>query len=200
MSDDIDDFVKKVRKYFNIDADVFDMDVFVLPEPFKEPLDDNDFKRAFKVSYHYEKGMKKPKISIDGDIDEKQLHDYLKKHKYIDKIKDHVPLSPEINNRINGDDLILEDYLFDLPPEVQEPYMEVNEFDDFTEIILEISGIKKEDISLYYNDEGNLITFCAQNETKNILKDIPLSFRCSKDNTSIEINNGIIVLKVWRSE
>ena len=200
MSDDIDDFMKKVRRFFNIDTDKFDMDVFVLPEPLKEPHDFKDPKRAFKVSYHYEKGMDKPEIKIDSNIDEKKLHDYLKNHNYLDKIKDHVPLTPNIKKGINAEDLTLEDYIYDLPPEIQEPYIEINDFDDFTEIIMEIPGIDQEDISIYYNEEGNLITFCAQNDNKNFFKDIPLPFKCSKDSTSIEINNGIIILKVWRSE
>ena len=33
------------------------------------------------------------------------------------------------------------------PPEIQEPYIEINDFDDFTEIIMEIPGINREDIS-----------------------------------------------------
>ncbi len=200
MSDDIDDFMKKVRRFFNIDTDKFDMDVFVLPEPLKEPHEYSDPKKAFKVSYHYEKGMDKPEIKIDSNFDEKKLHEYLKNHNYIDKIKGKLPLDPNIEKGINAEDLTLEDYIYDLPPEIQEPYIEINDFDDFTEIIMEIPGINREDISIHYNEEGNLMTFCAQNEDKNFFKDIPLPFRCSKDNTSIEINNGIIILKVWRSE
>lgn len=200
MSDDVDDFVKKIKKFFNIDADMFDMDVFVLPEPFKEQNDHDFPKQAFKVSYHYEKGMDKPEINIDSDIDEKKLHEYLKNYNYVDKIKGHVPISPKINDKINAEELTLADYNSNFATQVQEPYIEINDFDEFTEIIMEIPGIHREDVSVNYNEEGNLITVCAQNEDKNILKDIPLPFKCSKDDTSIEINNGIIILKVMRSE
>ncbi|MFX1274018.1 MAG: hypothetical protein ACFFBP_08445 [Promethearchaeota archaeon] len=200
MSDDIDDFVNKVRRFFNIDTDKFDMDVFVLPEPFKEHLDYNDPKKAFKVSYHYEKGMDKPEIKIDSNIDEKKLHEYLKKYNYMNKAGINGPIPSNLNSEINAEDLMLGDYKIVTPLEINEPYTEINDFDDFTEIILEIPGVKEGDVSINYNEDGNLLTICIQNEEKSILKDVPIPFKCSKDYTSIEINNGIIILKVRRSE
>ncbi|MBY9013061.1 MAG: hypothetical protein KGD70_11870, partial [Candidatus Lokiarchaeota archaeon] len=80
-NDDYDEFLDRIKKYLNIDSDVFDVDFLFMPEQNFDPnmnLEDENIK-AFKVTYHFEPGMNKPEIRIEGNFDEKKLQDYFKR-------------------------------------------------------------------------------------------------------------------------
>ena len=79
--DDYTDFLERIKKYLNLGEGAFDVDFLFLPEPNFDPKtsrNDDKFK-GFKVTYHYESGMDKPEIRVEGNFDEKKLQEYFKK-------------------------------------------------------------------------------------------------------------------------
>ena len=79
MSDDFDEIVDRIRKFFNFKSEAFDVDFLVFPEA-TEDLNlkfGDEGVEGFKVSYHFESGMEKPEIKIEGDFDERKLNEYL---------------------------------------------------------------------------------------------------------------------------
>ncbi|MHA1468444.1 MAG: hypothetical protein ACTSP6_10275 [Promethearchaeota archaeon] len=83
MSDDIDDyddFFDELRKLIKFDSSLFDVEFFLFPEPdFNKNINDFD-QKGYKVSYHFETGMDKPDVKIEGDIEENKLREYFKKY------------------------------------------------------------------------------------------------------------------------
>ena len=203
MSDDIDDYddiFDEFKKYFKFDSSLFNVEFFLFPESgFKKDLNELD-QKGYKISYHFEKGMDKPDIKIEGDIDENKLKEYFKKFN-IDEIPhiNKIMKSNKPSKRVyDANELSLEPCDRNDPSCVVEPYTEINDFEDSSEIIIEIPGINQEDILVNFHDEGRKLTFSAQNEKRNYVKQIQLPFKSSMDNYSIEVNNGIAVLKVKR--
>ena len=203
MSDDIDDYddiFDEIRKRFNFDSSLFDIEFFIFPESdFKKDLKDID-QKGYKISYHFEKGMDKPDIKIEGDIDENKLREYLKQFNIdqdprFDKIMKTNKTSKKV---YDANELSLEPCDRNDPTCVVEPYTEIHDSNDSTEIIIEIPGIDQGDILINFHDEGRKLIFSAQNEKRNYVKHIQLPFKSSMDNYSIKVNNGIAVLKVKR--
>lgn len=205
MSDDIDDYddiFDEIRKKFNFDSSLFDVEFFIFPESgFKKDLDDID-QKGYKVSYHFEKGMDKPDIKVEGDIDENKLREYMKNFNIENdpRLEKFFKKSNGTSKRIyDANELSLEPCDCNDPSYVLEPYTEINDFDDSTEIIIEIPGIDQEDILVNFHDEGRKLIFSAQNEKRNYVKQIQLPFKSSMDHYTIEVNNGIAILKVKRN-
>ena len=204
MSDDIDnydDIFDELKKYFKFDSSLFDVEFFIFPESgFKKDLNDLD-QKGYKISYHFEKGMEKPDIKIEGDIDENKLREYLKKFNVDQDLRFNKIMKSNINSKsvYDANELSLEPCDRNDPSCVVEPYTEINDFEDSTEIIIEIPGINQEDILVNFHDEGRKLTFSAQNEKRNYVKQIQLPFKSSMDHYTIEVNNGIAVLKVKRT-
>ena len=79
MSDEFDDdyneFLERIKKYLNLDQGSFDVDFLFLPEPNFDPRTNrnNDKFKGFKVTYHYESGMDKPEIKVEGNFDKKKV-------------------------------------------------------------------------------------------------------------------------------
>ena len=204
MSNDFDDIIDKIKKFFNFKSDIFDLDVLVFPEP----SENNSLKfgdenaEGFKVSYHFETGMDKPEIKIEGDFDERKLHEYLKQF----NVDQDVPIQgnfPPVQkdvldagmlslDNVHDEKLVLEEE----PSIIFEPDTEINDFDYFTEIILEVPGIKEEDIFVSFNEDGSRITIFAQNEKRKYQKDIHLSFKASESNYTLKVNNGLAIIRV----
>ena len=207
-SNDFDDIIDKIKKFFDFKSDIFDVDVLVFPEPTEDVnLKFGDEKaEGFKVSYHYETGMDKPEIKIEGDFDEKKLHEYLKQFKLDQKVPiqesfPHTPRDVLDAGMLSLDDI--QDEELQLEEERQyvfEPETEINDFDYFTEIILEVPGIEEEDIFVDFNEDGSKMTVIAQNEKRKYQKDIILPFKASENNYTLKVNNGLAILKVNYSE
>ena len=204
MSDDFDDYddiFDEFKKYFKFDSSLFDVEFFIFPESgFKNDLDDLD-QKGYKVSYHFEKGMEKPDIKVEGDIDENKLREYMKKFNIENdpRLEKFIIKPNKTSKRVfDGSELSMVPCDRNDPSCIAEPYTEINDFGDYTEIIIEIPGAKEEDILVNFHDEGRKLTFSAQNEKRNYVKQIQLPFKSSMDNYIIEVNNGIAILKVKR--
>jgi len=208
VSNDFDDIIDKIKKIFNFKSDIFDLDVLVFPEP---PEDlrlkfGDESAEGFKVSYHFESGMERPEIKIEGDFDERKLHEYLKQFnldKNIPIQNDFPPVQKDVVDAgmLSLDNIHDEKYLFEEEPSyIFEPETEINDFDYFTEIIFEVPGIEEEDIHVSYNEDGTRIIFIAQNEKRKYQKDIHLPFKASENNYTLKVNNGLAILRVNYNE
>lgn len=200
-----EDLFDKIKKLLNLNTDMFDMDMFFLPEPFKEgsESDEADPQDGFKVSYHFERGMDKPEVHYKGKVDPEKIKELLKNAgpKNIRKI-DPRKLFEMTKKKppLDATSLSLEKE----PREQQtrlnicEPYCEVNEFNEFNEIIIEVPGIKKEDVILTFSEEGKKLTLSAYNDNKRYLKVFHLPFESDLDHCAFAVNNGIATLKVMK--
>lgn len=204
MRDDFDEFIDKIKKYFRLDSDIFDMDFLFVPE---KNLDlgrnlNQDKIKGFKVSYHFEPGMEKPEIKIEGNIDDKKIREMLKD---VDISK--VPNIKDINEsesiqEIDASKLSLEyhDIMKEhKDPLILEPYTEISKDLTSYEILIEIPGISKDDINISFKDKGRKLVFTAENGGRKYAKIVHLLFKSSDKNYEIDVNNGIAIVKVRKA-
>ncbi|MFX1329880.1 MAG: Hsp20/alpha crystallin family protein [Promethearchaeota archaeon] len=201
MPDDFDDIIDKIKKYFKLNSDIFDIDFLFIPESKKDfKLDPEDKNiKGLKVSYHFESGMDKPEIKIEGNIDKKRIHDYLKnvdlsKYPTLERLFD-----TKFMEEIDASELSLEYTRDSKDLSVLEPITEINDCKDFTEIILEIPGMRKEDVQINYSEEGTKLIFKAENQFRKFMKHIYLPFKSSFKDSQLEVNNGLAIIKVKNS-
>jgi HSP20 family molecular chaperone IbpA len=196
VSDDIDDMFDEIKKHFRFNSDMFDLDFFIFPESnFNSKLEPETERKAFKVSFHYESGMDKPDIKIEGDFDEKKLRDYLKKHNIEPDSRIDTFFKPQLNKALDAGELTLEPMSHKKDSRVMEPYTEINDFDEFTEIIFEVPGMEKDDIILGFNEKDKKITISAESKKRKYFKHIEIPKNCLMDDYSLEVQNGIGILK-----
>ncbi|HDZ18150.1 MAG TPA: hypothetical protein ENH75_07670 [archaeon] len=204
MDNDIDDIVDELKRNFKIDSEVFDVDFIFIPESdfmLKKNLHSENAK-GFKISYHFEPGMKKPGIKIEENIDNKKIREYLKdinssKAPRIRDIYDHRK-----KTEIDASELSLDVYKSkeESPmPSVLEPFTEISEDDLSIEILVEIPGMNKEDVDIILKDEGRIFMVTAENENRKYMKTIPFPFKTSLKNYRMEVNNGIATIKVIKA-
>ncbi|MHA2130338.1 MAG: hypothetical protein ACW99L_10230, partial [Promethearchaeota archaeon] len=155
--------------------------------------------KGFKISYHFEPGMEKPEIKIEGSFDDKKIREYLKN---VDISKfPHLKdiYQSKSQKEIDASELSL-DYHDKEREEKKlapvEPYTEITNKGDFTEVLIEIPGVDKGDVSTGFKESGKKLVFTAESKSHRYLKIITLPFNSSKENLEVEVNNGIAVLKV----
>ena len=195
--DDYNEFLERIKKYLNIDSDNFDVDFLFMPEQNFDPsmnLKDNNVK-AFKVTYHFEPGMDKPEVRIEGNFDKKKLQDYFKRFNIsnLPQFK-QVGQSGQSGKKqaIDVGTLSLEPNLKHKKPIVKEPYHEVNIHDDFADILIEAPGIEKGHIILSLSEDGRNLKVSIEINFIDIEKEIRLPFESTMDNHKLEVNNGIV--------
>ncbi len=199
MSDDFDipdDIIDEIKKFFKFGPDLFDTDIFFFPESDKDLNFNKKNVKGFKISYHYETGMDDPEIKIEGDIDEKDIPNFLKNFNQNPKFMNLISAVPK--GEIDASELSIESGKQDLKARVMEPYTEISDFERFSEIILEVPGIEKKDIIISFDEGGRKLTFSAKSKNRNYLKRISLPFKSSIDDYALDVNNGIATLKVKR--
>lgn len=200
MSDEFDDFIDKIKKFFKINSDMFDVDFLFIPDS-ENKLDlkpKNNKIKGFKVSYHFETGMEKPEIRIEGDIDESRIREYLKdvdlsEYPYMKRL-----LETRSVNEIDASKLSLDFSEHDLSR--LEPHTEVNNYKDYAEIVLDIPGMSEEDVFIEIIEGGTKLLFNAENNNRKYTKSIYLPFTSSIENYEIEVKNGLAVILVKKSD
>ncbi len=197
--DDYEDIFDQFKKFFNFDSKLFDMDFYIFPEMGKHLDPKKKHSKGYKVSYHFETGMDKPEIKIEGDIDEKELNKYLKGINFRKDPRFKILKHPNRIELIDASKIALKPTEQEEESDNAEPITEINDFTDYTQIILEVPGIEKEDIKLNLNQEGNKINITAQSQIRKYLKEVRLPFKTSLKKYDLEVNNGIATLKIWRS-
>ncbi|MFX1393717.1 MAG: Hsp20/alpha crystallin family protein [Promethearchaeota archaeon] len=200
MSDDYDDIFDEIRKFFKFNSNMFDADFFFLPESNPDSDFDKENAKGFKVSYHYESGMDKPEIKIEGDIDEKKLQEYLKNRNFETDSRFKKLFTPKPNGIIDASELSMEPNPHKDKSKIIEPYIEINHFDDFLEVIIEVPGIIEDDIILNFDENEKKLIFKAQNKNRNYLKYLYLPLDISMEQYTLEVNNGIAILRFRREQ
>ena len=194
--DDYNDFLERIKEYLNLDQGAFDVDFLFLPEPnFGPKTNRNDDKfKGFKVTYHFESGMDKPEIKVEGNFDEKKLQEYFKKF--------NVSKHPQIK-RLNPsrDRQAIDVGTLSLHPDYEkedsitkEPYFEINFHENSTEIISEAPGIEKGHILLSLSEDGRTLRVSIEINFNNIKREILLPFESTMDDHILEVNNGIVTI------
>ena len=69
--DDYNDFIERIKEYLKNAKGIVDFDIFFMDEPNTDGKLRPDSK-GFKVSYHFEPGMDKPEVKIEGDFNPKK--------------------------------------------------------------------------------------------------------------------------------
>ena len=201
MRDDFDDFIDRIRKYFKLDSDMFDIDFLFVPESDislrKKPI--NEKVKGFKISYHYEPGMDKPEIKVEGNVDDKNIREYLKNVDIskIPKLNDLY--KSQSTKEIDASTLSLDTSLKKIEEDNKnfiEPYTEICDNEGFSEILIEIPGMDEKDVQIKFVERGKKIIFTAENEKRKYMKTIPLPFKSSEFECEMEVNNGIAMIKI----
>ena len=200
IRDEFDDIIDKIKKYFKLDSDRFDVDFLFIPESEKNSYlkpEDKEIK-GFKISYHFETGMEKPEIKIEGNIDEKKIQEYLEgidmsQHPHLKKLLESNNIEELDTSKLSLETIELDDELA-----IIKPHTEINNAKDYSEIVLEIPGISKEDVIIDFNEVGNELIFNAENETRKYVKNVKLPFVVSTIDYNIEVKNGLAIILVKR--
>ncbi|HEC37881.1 MAG TPA: hypothetical protein ENI29_06565 [bacterium] len=202
MSDDFDEIFDEFKKMFNVDSDIFEVDFLFIPESGIDLKSNRTGKniKGFKVSYHFEAGMEKPDIKIEGIIDEKKIREQLKgidlnKYPNLKNI-----LESRAVNEIDVTSLSMDFPLEKNVSPTSEPYTEIIDKKDYSEIILEIPGMEQDDIQLEFNENRNQLKFTVENGERRYSKIIFLPFKSSKVDCELEVNNGIAILKASKTK
>ena len=194
FDDDYYDFLERIKKIFKINEGVFDVDFLFLPESnFNPNLNFQNKKvEGFKVTYHFESGMEKPEIKIEGDFDEKKLQEYFKKL--------NLSSYPQFKTlRKSGKKQEMNVGTLSLKPDFEreellekEPYYELNVHDDYAEIVIELPGIEKGHIILSLSEDGRKLKILTKSNFHNFEKEVQLPFESTIKEHVVEINNGIV--------
>lgn len=202
MSDDFDDIIDEIRRYFKLDSDVFDVDFLFIPESESNlGLEPEDKKvKGFKISYHFETGMEKPEIKIEGNIEGKRIREYLKdvdlsRYPTLKNLFESKSIKEIDAGKLSIESHAQEEYLY-----ILEPHTEINDYKDYTEIVLEIPGMSKEDVIIDFSVEGNKLIFNAENNNRKYLKKVYLPFTSSTEDHEMEVKNGLAIIIVKKSE
>jgi len=196
FDDDYIDFLERIKKYLNLDQGNFDMDFLFLPEPNFDPntIRDEDKFKGFKVTYHFESGMDKPEIKVEGNFDEKKLQEYIKKFSLSEQSQMNR-LNP-LNDRrvIHVDKLSLQPNLEKEDSITKDLYFEKNFHEDSTEIIIEAAGIEKGHILLSLSEDGRTLKVSIEINFINNEREILLPFESTMADHVLEVNNGVITI------
>ncbi|MFW9773247.1 MAG: Hsp20/alpha crystallin family protein [Candidatus Heimdallarchaeota archaeon] len=192
--DEYDDFFKMIKKYLGINSDMFDVDFLFLPEPTSDPKNKNS--TGFKVTYHFEAGMDKPEVRIEGDFDERKLQDYLKRINY-----SKYPNFKHLTNQIKKKQIDVKELRLDSAKSADdlssiEPFSELIECPDHFKIIIEAPGVEKGHFLLSLSEDGKSLNINAESEFRRFLKNIKLPLKCTLENYKLAMKNGIITLKL----
>lgn len=198
FDDDYNEFLERIKRYLNIDSDIFDVDFLFLPEPNFDPnttLRDENVK-GFKVTYHFEPGMDKPEIRIEGNFDEKKLQDYFKRLN-ISNFPQFRQLGQSGKKQaIDVGTLSLQPNIKHEKSEVKEPYYEINFHEDFANIIMEVPGVEKGHILLSLSEDGRNLKVSTEINFVDFEKKIRLPFESTMEDHVLEVNNGIVCITI----
>lgn len=199
-NDEFDDFFKMVKKYLGINADIFDVDFLFLPEPIldKEINPNTKKEKGFKVRYHFESGMDKPEVSIEGDFDQNKLQEYFKTLN-LSKYPNFRQFTKKNKKKeFNAKELRIESIKDYGNINSIEPYSDINEYEDFIEIIMEVPGVEGGHFLLSLSEDGRNLKISAESQRRKFLKTIELPIKCTMEKYNLKINNGIATLKLYK--
>ena len=198
MRDEFDDIIDRINKYFSLDSDIFAVDFLFIPESEKNLnlKPQNNKSKGFKISYHFETGMKNPEFKIEGNIDDKKIRDLIKN---VDLSK-YPTLEKRFETRsveeIDADKLSLDFTRQEEDLTLLEPLTEINDYKEYSEIIFDIPGMNEEDVMINISERGTELIFNAENNIRMYKKTVYLPFKTSVDNFEMEVKNGLAIITV----
>ncbi|MFX0001674.1 MAG: Hsp20/alpha crystallin family protein [Candidatus Hodarchaeota archaeon] len=202
MPDDFDDIIDEIRKYFKLGSNKFDVDFLFIPESERRLGLKPEGKKikAFKISYHFESGMEKPEIRIEGNIDEEKIQEYfegidISQHPTLKKLLESSSIE-----EIDAGKLSLETSELNADLFILEPPTEVNDYNDHTEIVFEIPGMSEDDVIIDFDEEGRNLIFKAENQSRRYIKNIFLPFTASTRKCDLQVKNGLAIIRVMKSD
>jgi HSP20 family molecular chaperone IbpA len=177
------------------------MDFYIFPESdLGKKIGLNDLQdnknKGIKISYHFEPGMDEPEVKIESDIDKDKIKEYLKglNSKNHSNLRKFMKTPSKSNKKyIDAEQLSLDN---SKKKKEREPLTEVHDYANYTEIILEVPGIREEDVEIEITNDGKTFEFSAENENSRYVKMLPLTFRIRDPDYSINVNNGIAIIKI----
>ena len=200
MSDEYDDdyneFLERIKKFLNLDQGTFDVDFLFLPEPNFNPETNRNKEnfKGFKVTYHFESGMDKPEIRVEGNFDEKKLQEYFKKFN-ISNNSQFKRLRPSRERQaVDVGTLSLQPNYEHEEILAQEPYYEKIFHENSAEIIIEAPGIEKGHMLLSLSEDGRTLRISTETNFNNIEREVVLPFESTMDDHILDVNNGIITI------
>jgi HSP20 family molecular chaperone IbpA len=198
--DDYDDIFERIKDYLNIDPEKFDFDIIFMPEmDLNQNFNpDNEIYKGFKVTYHFEKGMDKPDVRIEGDFDNEKLKEYINNL----NVKNNPRLKPFVRtqnkNVLDSNNLTLQPREEEFPMKKKDPYYEVNSTMKGAEIVMEAPGVEKGHVILSLSENRKKLKIIVKNKFNEFEKIIKLPFEPTLENHSLEINNGIISIEIHK--
>lgn len=198
--DEYDDFFEKIKKILKFKTDIVDVDFLFLPESgLNHNLKDKNLK-GFKVSYHFEPGMDKPEIKVEGDLDNNKIQDYFKNLNLSNFSRVGNLTKSEKTKVIDVKNLTLDSPEIIEDSNIIEPFTELNIINDKIEIIMELPGIEKGHVILSLSEDATMLKVSAESDMRKYLKEIKLPFQSFLDNHNLEVNNGIAIITLKRKE
>jgi HSP20 family molecular chaperone IbpA len=202
VSDDFDEFIDKIKKYFKLDSDIFDVDFIFIPDS-ETDLNLRPKKnkpKGFKISYHFESGMKEPEFKIEGNIDDKRIREYFKN---IDLSR--YPTFKKLFQKKSFDEIDASKLSLAIPENFQnqaglEPHTEIVNYEDYMEIVLDIPGISEEDVIIDVIEGGTTLRFVAETNNRKYIKNLALPFKSSTNSCELKVNNGLAVVKIRKPD
>ncbi|TFG22613.1 MAG: Hsp20/alpha crystallin family protein [Promethearchaeota archaeon] len=137
--------------------------------------------------------MDEPEIRIEGDVDEDKIMDYLKRMNVKNFSNFKRIKNPSNNLELDFGKLSLEPCDNEEDCSI-EPYTEVNDFEDYFQILLEVPGVEKGHIVLSLSQDGKKAKIFAENSKRSFEKEIKLPFKSSLNDHKLEVNNGIATI------
>jgi HSP20 family molecular chaperone IbpA len=157
--------------------------------------------------------MDRPEIKISkrNELDQDKLKDLLKKMRFVQRSQ--PDFKEIIKSRMNKKKeskpkKVIDAKQISLSPSgeterqkninTKEPDLDVQDLGDQIRVILEVPGVRENDLFLSLNEEKNVLTFNAENNKKSYYKQIHLPTMCSIVSESITINNGILSITLTK--
>lgn len=81
---------------------------------------------------------------------------------------------------------------------IEQPLTEINDYESYSEVILEAPGISENNINIITDDNGRL-KFQGKGKNRIYQKSLNLPFECRAEDCTIEaVRNGIVILKIHK--
>ena len=194
--DDQFDLYEKIKEFFKMNPKVFDLDFLIFTDPDENSEDRRARTKPVKIHYHFEPGMDKPDVSVEGNIDKKELNDYFKRFDFPFNAQLKKMQNSKKERSFDARQLSLEPRLVESSPQVIEPHSEINESSECVDLVFEAPGVDKDDIILSFSDDGLSMNFSAETRNRKFFKHVHLPRACKFENYDLEINNGLVILRV----
>ncbi len=197
--DDYIDFYEKIKDFFKHNPKVFDLDFLIFTEPQSGSGDKKKKSKPVKVHYHFEPGMDKPDVKVEGNVNEQDLNEYFKNFRFPFNPRMSESTNIKRNKAFDANKLSLEPEIIKEAPSVIEPNSEINEKENCLDLVFEAPGVEEDDVILSFSDDGLSMNFSAETNDRRYFKHVHLPSTCTFKGYQLSVNNGLVILRVNKS-